>query len=209
MKFFLKYFLRGLIFAAPVGVVVLLLISLSTWIEAKVEESHLHWYIFLIGLAAIIFLLFLLGYVGSTLLIRPIRRIVDQALKRIPLINFIYTSLSDLMNAFVGDKKKFNKPVLVKLNKITDEERLGFITQEDLEDLDMPGKVAIYFPHSYAFSGTLSIFPKENVTRLNASGASTMKFIVSGGVTKLEDEEHHELNKRAKRKTEKNKGSKN
>lgn len=179
-------------FAAPIGVVVLILISISTWIENKVEEAHLHWYILLIAVAAFILLLFLLGYIGSTLLIRPIRKVIDQVLKKIPLVNFIYTSLSDLMNAFVGDKKKFNRPVLVKLNSTTDEQRLGFLTQSDLEDLDMPGKVAVYFPHSYAFSGTLSIFPKENVEVLHASGAATMKFIVSGGVTKLEDDEHHE-----------------
>lgn len=196
MRFFFKYFLRGLIFAAPIGVVVLIIISLSTWIETKVEQAHLHWYILLIAMAAIILLLFLLGYIGSTLLIRPVRKVVDQVLKRIPVVNFIYTSLSDLMNAFVGDKKKFNKPVLVRLNKDTDEQRLGFLTQKDLEDLDMPGKVAVYFPHSYAFSGTLSIFPKENVEELKASGAATMKFIVSGGVTKLEDEEHQEQGKK-------------
>lgn len=199
MKFFFKYFLRGLIFATPIGIIVLLILMLEQWIEAKVEESHWQWYMMITGVVVIIILLFFLGYIGSTLLIRPIKRFLDSVLKRIPLINFIYTSLSDLMNAFVGDRKKFNIPVVVKLNQNTDEERIGFLTQKDLEEIDMPGKVAVYFPHSYALSGTLSIFPKENVTKINTSGAATMKFIVSGGVTKIEGEEHEAVRKKNKK----------
>ena len=43
-------------------------------------------------------------------------------------------------------------------------------------------QVAVYLPHSYAFSGNLFIVDKENITPLNASSAEVMKFIVSGGV---------------------------
>ena len=66
-------------------------------------------------------------------------------------------------------------------------EKLGFITQEDLSKLGIEGKVAVYLPHSYNFSGNLFIVPSQNVIILkSASSADVMKFIVSGGVTEIE-----------------------
>lgn len=43
-------------------------------------------------------------------------------------------------------------------------------------------KVAVYFPHSYNFSGELFIVPAKQVKKLDAPPADVMKFIVSGGV---------------------------
>ncbi|MDA0713786.1 MAG: DUF502 domain-containing protein, partial [Bacteroidetes bacterium] len=107
--------------------------------------------------------------------------------ERIPLIKTLYTSVSDLLSAFVGDKRRFNRPVLVKLTKMADIEKLGFITSEDLSELGIDGgRIAVYLPHSYAFSGNLFIVPAENVTPLDANAAEVMKFIVSGGVAEVD-----------------------
>jgi uncharacterized membrane protein len=101
------------------------------------------------------------------------------------LVRIIYSSLKDLISAFVGDKKKFNQPVLVLLNKSSELRKLGFITQTDLGEWGLKESVAVYLPHSYNFSGDLYIVPRENVTIVQASGADVMKFIVSGGVTAM------------------------
>jgi uncharacterized membrane protein len=87
------------------------------------------------------------------------------------------------MSAFVGDKKKFNKPVLVRINKDNELYQIGFITQSDLSDLGLNDMVVVYFPHSYAFSGYHYFVPKESVKPLNVHGTAAMKFIVSGGVS--------------------------
>ncbi len=90
------------------------------------------------------------------------------------------------MSAFVGKDKKFTEPVLVKVNKDSDLEKLGFITQHDLTELGIEaGKVAVYLPHSYNFSGNLFIVPSANVKPLNVNSAEVMKFIVSAGVTSI------------------------
>ena len=87
---------------------------------------------------------------------------------------------------FVGQKKKFTEPVLVRINNTTDLQKIGFVTARDLEILGLKeGKVAVYLPHSYAFSGNLFIAPVENVTPINAAPAEVMKFIVSAGVTQI------------------------
>lgn len=104
-------------------------------------------------------------------------------MQRIPLVKLIYSAVKDLLGAFVGDKKKFNKPVLVRINKDNSLYQIGFITQSDLSDLGLTDMVVVYFPHSYAFSGYHYFVPKENIKPLDIPGPTAMKFIVSGGVS--------------------------
>lgn len=180
-----KYFLRGLIFITPVGVVVLLIIYLIDWIEEYLVQVHLsHLELGIILLCCMSFITFL-GYVGSNFLIRPFGKVLDNFFKSIPVVNVVYTSIKDLMNAFVGDKKKFNVPVIVKME--ADMEKLGFVTNENLQALDTEDKVAVYFPKAYGFMGDLYIVDKNKIRFINASGADVMKFIVSGGVTTIDE----------------------
>jgi uncharacterized membrane protein len=110
-----------------------------------------------------------------------------------PLIKVIYTSIKDFISAFVGKDRRFTEPVLVKVNRQSDIEKLGFITQKDLSNIGIPqGRVAVYLPHSYNFSGNLFIVPVENVTPLNAPPAEVMKFIVTAGVTSIDYKEINE-----------------
>ena len=65
-------------------------------------------------------------------------------------------------------------------------EKFGFVTDEDLSSIGVSEeKIAVYLPHSYAWSGNLFIVPAKNVTRINASATDVMKYIISAGVTKV------------------------
>jgi uncharacterized membrane protein len=124
--------------------------------------------------------------ISSSILIKPILNSLDKIISQAPLVKIIYTSIKDFMNAFVGKDRKFTEPVLVKVNKDSDLEKMGFITQHDLQNLGIEkGKVAVYLPHSYNFSGNLFIVPSSNVKALNASPTEVMKFIVTAGVTAI------------------------
>ena len=109
---------------------------------------------------------------------------MNRLIDKTPLLKLIYSSIRDLLSAFVGKERKFNKPVLVKVNLISDLEKIGFLTQEDLEDLGIKDRVSVYFPHSYNFSGEMFIVPKEHVRPIDMSPADAMKFVVSGGAAK-------------------------
>ena len=64
---------------------------------------------------------------------------------------------------------------------------MGFITDEEVDKLgNGEGKIAVYMPHSYAFSGNVYIVPRKNVTRINAKSADVMKYIVSGGISSFD-----------------------
>lgn len=180
----LVYFLRGLLLIVPF-VLTGYVISLALyWIEGilKVGTPGMG----VIGLVVFITLITLLGYIGSTLIVRSTLRLVEKLVTIIPLVSIIYTSFKELTTAFVGDKKKFDKPVLVMLNKQEQVQRIGFITQEALANLHLPASVAVYLPHSYNFSGNLYIVPKDAITPLAMSSTEVMKFIISGGVTGLQ-----------------------
>jgi uncharacterized membrane protein len=106
-------------------------------------------------------------------------------MEKAPLIKVIYSSVKDLLSAFVGKERKFDKPVLVHLDKGGILSRLGFITSENLDDLGIKDRVSVYLPSSYGVLGELYIVPAERVTPLDINSADVMKFIVSGGVTKI------------------------
>ena len=111
------------------------------------------------------------------------RRSMENALTRVPLLKLLYTSIRDLINAFVGDKKRFDRPVAVAFTESA--RALGFVTRETLHGLHLPGHVAVYFPQSYNFAGNLLIVPKELVEPLDVHPTDMMAFIVSGGVSGL------------------------
>jgi len=139
-----------------------------------------------LGLLTILVAITLVGYLATTLLAGPLFHMLEEVMVKVPLVNIIYTSLKDLIDAFVGDKKKFDKPVLVSLTPDGTVLKPGFITQNDLSRLGLTEHVAVYLPHSYNFSGNLFIVPSKFVQPMNASGTDVMKFIVSGGVSGLQ-----------------------
>jgi uncharacterized membrane protein len=138
-----------------------------------------------LGLIVIFFLLVLIGIIGRSIFAQPFKILFKRLLEKAPLLKLIYSALNDLFSAFVGKEKKFNKPVLVLVNPISNLEKLGFLTAEDLSKIDEKDKVAVYFPHSYNFSGELFIVPKTQVRPLDINPAVVMKFIISGGVSDI------------------------
>jgi uncharacterized membrane protein len=182
------YFVRGLILVAPLYFTILII-----WTGVETMDGILpisisisqNKSIYLPGLGMLIILssIILLGFLFSTIVPQSFFKFTERILRKIPLVNLIFYSIKDLITAFVGDKKKFNQPVLVTINRESDIKRLGFITQTDLSHLQIKDYIAVYMPHSYAFSGELFIVPIANVTLLNATSTDIMKMIVSGGVS--------------------------
>jgi uncharacterized membrane protein len=198
MKKLVRYFIQGLLTAAPLFITFYILAILFNKVGSVLNTLGItvHPYVDpLIGFFGVIIVVILIGILASSIVFQSIMMVIDRTIERTSFIKTIYSSVKDLLSAFLGSKKKFDKPVLVLVNKETGNQQLGFITQTDMSELSISeGKVAVYMPHSYAFSGVLLISPKENVTPLNAASAQVMKFIVSGGVTDI-DEHHNNITK--------------
>lgn len=177
-----SFFVKGLLLLAPVYVTGYIIFNLLDSLDSQFFVQYRG-----TGLVVLIGIIMIVGFLGSTFISVPVLQIFEEAIIKIPLVGIIYSSLKDLVGAFVGDKKKFNQPVRFMLNKENGIEKIGFITQENLQFIDINDSVMIYCPHSYAFSGDLFIVPFASVTPLNIPASDVMKMIVSGGVSLSQD----------------------
>lgn len=178
MKRLATYFLRGLILTVPVAVTVAVVwVTLKTidgWLGLAWPGAGL-----LITLAGIT----LVGFLGTNLLWNSIVERLEQLLDRLPFVRILYNATKDLLDAFVGEKRRFDRPVLVALSADGAVRTFGFITQQTLEKLGLANDVAVYFPQSYNFAGQLVVVPASRITPIDAPSSDVLAFIVSGGVT--------------------------
>lgn len=180
VKRLVGFFVRGCLVLVPLGLTVYILFTILSWIDRLLPIG-----IPGAGLIITLTLVTLVGALTSNVLGRSVVDSADRALKRLPLVKLIYTSIKDLIDAFMGDKKSFNRPVAVTLNAASGLKALGFITRDGLHALDLPLHVAVYFPQSYNFAGYLAVLPREQVEPLDVNSAELMTFIISGGVSGL------------------------
>lgn len=183
----LGYFMRGLLLVVPFVLTAYLILLALHFIDGLIKIK-----IPGLGIAILLTSITFLGYLGSTLLVRSAFDLTESLITRLPLVSTVYSSLKELTSAFVGNKRRFDKPVLVVINKEAELKKLGFVTQRELKAINLPGSIAVYVPHSYNFSGDLFILPKDAVTPLDTASTEVMKFIVSGGVAGLQSAEEQE-----------------
>ncbi|HMP98596.1 MAG TPA: DUF502 domain-containing protein [Cyclobacteriaceae bacterium] len=178
----LRYFLSGTIFIVPLVATLYFIFAAITWLDGLLETP-----IPGLGLVIIISVITLFGYLTTTFFFKTFTDLFETAIKRMPLVSLIYNSIKDLIGAFVGDKKKFTHPVLVLMNKESGIYKMGFVTQDNLNEIGLKDMVSVYLPHSYNFSGNHFLVPRENIKPLNIPGATAMKFIVSGGISGFDE----------------------
>jgi uncharacterized membrane protein len=179
----IRYFFSGTLFIVPLVATAYFIFVSFRWLDSLLNLPYPG-----LGFLIILLVITLFGYLTTNFAFRTFTTWFDHGMNKIPLVKLIYSSLKDLLDAFVGDKKKFNKPVLVEINKENKLYQIGFVTQNDLTEFGLKDMVSVYLPHSYAFSGIHYILPKERITPLNISGPVAMKYIVSGGVSGFHEE---------------------
>jgi len=136
-----------------------------------------------LGLALVVALILLAGIFVTNLVTEPMYNWFNRWMNRLPGLNFIYSSIKDLTEAFVGDEKKFNHPVMVDVGAGV--KRIGFLTQNDLAVIGLPGECIVYFPFSYSFAGQVCVVSRVQIQELKINAAEAMKLVVSGGVSQI------------------------
>lgn len=192
LRLLFNYFIKGAIVLVPlVGAIALLFWGISS-IDSALNLSGEFWtdqtgrpiYIPGLGILTVLVILVFAGFLVTNFVTQPIQHWFYKIINRIPLFKTLYSSIKDFTEAFVGDDKKFNEPVLVKVND-SGLKKIGFLTQRDLSSIGLKGEVMVYFPYAYSFAGQVSIAKAENVIPLNMSATDAMKLAVSGGVSGL------------------------
>lgn len=202
-KKLIQIFFQGLIILAPIVITAWAVISLFNFIDGilpnllnllfpGILRSDAFGYpksIPGLGFLVVIAIVMLVGYISSTFIVSKLVELFDNILERTPGVKIIYTTVKDFFEAFAGNKRKFDKAVLVSIEAI-DVWRVGFITHEELSEFGLNEFIAVYVPQSYAFAGHLYMVKRERVRILSdVTSSDAMKFAISGGVTEIDDEQ--------------------
>lgn len=180
MRTLLKYFLRGAVILVPMAATAYVIYLLLTTIDGMLRLPVPG-----LGIVVTVGLVTLIGFLASNEFFASLIVATDGMLKRVPLVRLLYTSTRDLMGAFVGNKKKFDRPVLVSLTPDNALRALGFVTRDALQGRGLDGLIAVYFPQSYNFAGNVVLVAHDRISSVDAASADVMAFVVSGGVSGL------------------------
>jgi uncharacterized membrane protein len=183
LKRVLRYFLRGLLVVLPIAATVWLLYTLITMADTAIQEKLVDTHIPGLGLLIILVVITLIGMFATGIITRPLFELFDTLMERAPGVKHIYSSVKDMTEAFVGDKRKFTTPVRVNMGGGI--YRIGFLTLPELKQIHLPGFSAVYLPFSYAVSGEVWLVENSKIESMPVDAPELMKFILSGGVSGL------------------------
>lgn len=182
MNRFLRYFVNGLLLSTPIAITLYV-----CWRIFRAVDGWLNLPIPGLGFLVTIGLIVFVGWLATTYLWNSLFGLIERLMEQVPLVRFLYNSLKEVLGAFVGEKKRFDRPVMVRLIPGSSALALGFLTRESLGHLGLNGMVAVYLPQSYNFAGQVLLFPADQVTPLDSASSDVMAFIVSGGVVEVSD----------------------
>lgn len=177
MNWLLKNFLRGLVIVVPIAVTVYLVVQAFVSLDRILRLPYPG-----LGIAVILAATVLIGALAGNFVGRKFFGLTETLFTRAPIVRIVYSAIKDLLEAFVGNKRRFDRPVAIQVSEHV--RTFGFITRDDLASLGMPGDVAVYVPFSYTWDGCLLIVARERITTLEADSASVMALVVSGGVSR-------------------------
>ncbi|MFO0983373.1 MAG: DUF502 domain-containing protein [Planctomycetota bacterium] len=195
MRRLIKYFLQGSLVLLPVMITVYLgyviIATLDRLLFSRVGRRVTEalpmleptWFTPLVGVLTTLLLVTVVGVLASNFLGRKLVQLVQGVFERLPFVRVLYTSVRDLLGAFVGEQRRFEHPVLVTPFRQSQIKLMGFMTRESLATFGIADHVAVYVPQSYNFAGNLMVVPRELVVPIAADRADVMAFIVSGGVS--------------------------
>ena len=177
MNWLLKNFLRGLVIVVPIAVTVYLVVQAFVALDRLLRLPYPG-----LGVAVLLAATVLIGALAGNFVGRKFFGLTETLFTRAPIVRIVYSSIKDLLEAFVGNKRRFDRPVAVQVSEHV--RTLGFITRDDLTALGMPGEVAVYVPFSYTWDGCLMLVARDRVTPVEADSASILALVVSGGVSR-------------------------
>lgn len=183
MNWLIKNFLRGLVIVVPVAVTVYLLYQTFVWLDRLLHIDGLEIDVPGLGIVILFAFILIVGALAGNFVGRRVFTLMEAVFTRAPIVRIVYAAIKDLLEAFVGNKRRFDRPVAIAVSEGV--RTFGFITRDDLSELGMPGDVAVYVPFSYTWDGCLLVVAKERVTPLSADSASVMALVVSGGVSRM------------------------
>jgi uncharacterized membrane protein len=183
MKRLVTYFVKGLLVFVPIALTIFLLFWVFKTLDSAVNKIFPFFNIPGVGILLTVVIITVIGFLASNFLGRKLFGFIDRIFTHLPLVKLLYSSVKDILQAFAGDKKSFDRPVTATMVPGSSAKIVGFITRDSLENLGLEDYVAVYMPQSYNFAGNVLLFPKDAIEPLEIESSQAMAFIVSGGLS--------------------------
>lgn len=182
MSRILGYFARGCLVLVPTLLTLYILYALVTKLDALLGVS-----IPGLGVVLTLALTTVVGLLFSNVVGRKVSSLIDRLFARLPLVKLLYTSIRDLLNAFLGEERRFGRAVSFRLSADSETRLFGFLTRDDLGMFALTDHVAVYVPQAYNIGGQVLAVPRALVQQLEASPTELLTFMVSGGASGFRD----------------------
>lgn len=180
MSRLIRYFAQGCLVLLPVVATVYVIYFVVTAVDSLLGLS-----IPGLGIAIALFLVTGVGFFVSNVVGRRLYGWFDQLMSRLPVAKLLYTSIRDLVQAFVGEERRFSRPVAVRLTPGSELKVLGFLSRTSVPALAHPDHVVVYVPQAYNIAGQVLLVPHDQVEVLDVASSELLAFVLSGGASGL------------------------
>jgi len=188
---FRNYFILGVVVLIPLGVslyLTLFIVKISSKMLPK-EINPNHYLPYDIpGLEIVISILIItfIGWLSLSFIGKKLLLILENLLKRIPILRTIYSAINQMTEAFTKTESNKKNVVLVEYPR-KGSWAVGFATRENEGEISIKTKkklINVFIPTTpNPTSGFLLMFPEEDVIYLDLSFEEASRFIVSAGTS--------------------------
>jgi uncharacterized membrane protein len=150
-----------------------------------------------LGLVAGVVIIFLVGTLVETFVVRDLLVKVEELILKIPVVKIVYGATRDLLSFISrGKERGGGQTVWVSLG-VGELVLLGFVTGEDLSDFgeDFREMITVYLPFSYQIGGYTVVVPRRRVVPAGIPFEKAMRFVMTAGV--MESKSHRSRMKTA------------
>lgn len=204
-----SFFKRGLIALLPAGLTIgtfyfflsflkeyigdplgALFVKIAAWTGLAQDKGVYLWiaeWQGALGFLLAFILTFLVGVLMATFLGRPLMRLFEWFIKRIPVVNTVYPYAKQFTEFFMAGEKKieFKAPVAVPF-PTREAWSIGFVTGDGLKHLNATVErrcVTVFIPTAPTpFTGFVLFVPREDVIPLPINTDEAMRMIITAGI---------------------------
>ena len=187
-----NYFITGIVVLVPIGITLYLtkfFISVSSNLIPKEINPNSYLPFSIPGLEILLSIIFItvIGSLSLSFIGKKILQLVNETLKRIPILRTIYSAIGQMTESLAPKKGNKKSVVLVEYPR-KGSWAVGFATKENRGEISKKTNtelINIFVPTTpNPTSGFLLMFPKNEVIYLDMSFEEASKFIVSAGTSR-------------------------
>ena len=186
-----NYFITGIVVLVPIGITLYLtkfFVSISSNLIPKEinPNSYLPFSIPGLEILLSVIIITLIGGLSLSFIGKKILQLVNETLKRIPILRTIYSAIGQMTESLAPKSGNKKTVVLVEYPR-KGSWAVGFATKENKGEISKKTNtelINIFVPTTpNPTSGFLLMFPKNEVIYLDMSFEEASKFIVSAGTS--------------------------